>query len=52
MHEYEPVISGIHCEVENCVYNNGCNYCTAERICVKNDSNRPERTFCETFSEI
>ncbi len=52
MDKNEFVISGIHCDVENCVYNNGCSCCTADRIHVKNDSDDPERTCCETFSEI
>ena len=52
METHEPVINGIHCEVANCVHNNGCCCCTAGEISVKNRSLHPEETMCETFAEV
>jgi hypothetical protein len=52
MDNEEPVINGISCDVTNCVYNNGCNCCTAGEIHVKNKSDAPEESVCETFTEI
>lgn len=52
MEHNEPILSGIHCEVANCVHNNGACCCTASEIQVKNRSLHPEETMCETFSEV
>ncbi len=48
----ETVLNGIHCEVENCVHNNGACCCTAEHITVGNRPMNAEEGVCETFSEI
>lgn len=52
MEQREPILNGIHCEVENCVHNNGACCCTASEIQVKNRSLHPEETMCDTFSEV
>ncbi len=46
------VLNGVCCDVENCIYNNGCNCCTASEVHVKNRTTDPEETMCETFSEL
>lgn len=50
--ENEKTLNGINCEVENCVYNNGCHCCTAQEIEVKNRmAILGEETMCSTFTE-
>ena len=46
------ILSCVHCGAQNCVYNNGCGCCTADRIDIQNSPEAPERTACETFTEI
>ena len=44
--------SGICCEVESCVYNNGHGCCTAEEVRIKNRmALLGEETMCGTFEE-
>ena len=51
MHD-ETVLKGVHCDVENCVYNNGSCCCTAQEVHVKNRmAVLGEETMCETFEE-
>lgn len=52
MEHMEPVINGICCDVKNCIYNNGDCCCTAGTIHVKNCSDDPDRTKCQTFTEM
>ena len=47
----ENIISGICCDVENCVHNNGSCCCTAREIHVNHRANGATETVCETFSE-
>lgn len=48
----EPILKGVCCDVKNCVHNNGQCCCTAETVHVNICSENPEKTKCETFSEI
>lgn len=52
MEKQENVLSGIQCDVTNCIHNNGCCCCTAEEVHVRARPEDPESTTCETFSEI
>lgn len=43
-------INGITCDARNCVYHDGDNFCTAERITVGSTAaTRPSETRCATF---
>lgn len=45
-------LSGVCCEVQNCLYNDGHCRCTADHITVKNRmAILGEETRCETFEE-
>lgn len=48
----EPILNGIHCDVTNCVHNNGHCCCTADEITVSNDPMHAKDGICETFSEL
>ncbi len=48
----EPVSKDIRCDVENCVYNDGCCHCTAGTIHVGCCSDEPRQTHCDTFEEL
>ncbi len=52
MYQNEKTLSGICCDVTNCVHNDGKCCCTASEIHVKNRSSHPEETCCGTFSEV
>lgn len=47
----ENIISGICCDVENCIHNNGACCCTAREIHVNHCSGSGSETLCETFRE-
>lgn len=43
-------IRGITCDAKNCVYHDGDNFCTAERVTIGNvASQRSAETRCATF---
>ena len=52
MQYHEPIITGITCDVQNCIHNNGDCCCTAGTIHVERCSDDPGRTKCQTFAEI
>ena len=46
------ILSGVSCDVKNCVHNNGHCCCTADRITVKNRmAILGEETMCDTYGE-
>lgn len=47
----DQINSGIRCDVGNCMYNNGCNCCTARQVQVKCCHNSTQETMCGTFRE-
>ena len=45
-------LSGVHCDVESCVYNSAEHMCHADHIQVGNQTNNCQNetdTFCDTF---